>query len=185
MITIKRTLDRENENAPIRDARILQGNFTNLEFRFNLADSGDSVTVTNSADIVAIVKAARNDINTIIPSASISISNNEVVIAGNPALVNQYGIHTLVLQFKNLYTFSIVYSVAQNPAYEPVPISAQDHSAYALKTEVALKLDKDLSNVDTSALETKTRGLGFIKSNLDGVDITKLGDKLDVLRSQI
>lgn len=56
MITIKRTLDRENENAPIRDARILQGNFTNLEFRFNLADSGDSVTVTNSADIVAIVK---------------------------------------------------------------------------------------------------------------------------------
>lgn len=48
MITIKRTLDRENENAPIRDARILQGNFTNLEFRFNLADSGDSVTVTNS-----------------------------------------------------------------------------------------------------------------------------------------
>lgn len=146
MITIKRTLDRELENPTIKENRILQGNFSNLEFLISLADNGEPITITNIDNLNVIVKSLIDGRNITVPKNTITLENNSIKISGSEVLTNFSGTIEMTLQFENLYTFTTAYSVAKNNAYKPVPISVDDHNNYATKTDLQTKMNTNFDN---------------------------------------
>lgn len=130
MIVIKRQLDTEIRNASIDEQSILQGNYSNLQFVFTLADNGEPVTVANATDLAVFVRCEKNKTNYTIPSTDYSVANNAITINANEAMANfddkGFTINDLAIKSDTLITGGTLYLLSADVLFDNNPIVQQD-----------------------------------------------------------
>lgn len=185
-----RTLDQSMKNEPLNESGILQGN-ANMKFILSLAEHGKPVPVTDM-DKPAVYwvyektgKVYRLEDGSPDYAATVIVADNKVTINPHIAMVNMDGPVLMVLESKDLFTYSLRYIVDKNPAYTPQVLDVAHVDDYARK---------DLSNVPGDVFKAKGVAAGFASSDpaefekqlktanvarndLADVDLQKLYDK--------
>lgn len=185
-----RTLDQSMKNEPLNESGILQGN-ANMKFILSLAEHGKPVPVTDM-DKPAVYwvyektgKVYRLEDGSPDYAATVIVADDKVTINPHIAMVNMDGPVLMVLESKDLFTYSLRYIVDKNPAYTPQVLDVAHVDDYARK---------DLSNVPGDVFKAKGVAAGFASSDpaefekqlktanvarndLADVDLQKLYDK--------